>query len=357
MQEDRGDPVNLALCLDGLPAGDLPAIAAEAERRGFQKVLAAETAGVEPFVACAAMAAATRSILVGTGIAGIHGRSAASIAMAAASLAALSGGRFVLGLGLQSREVVEELHGTTYGGLGAMRETIHVVRRLLAGETVTFHGQAVGIEGRRLAFPPRVPVPIHVGALGPRMLELCGEVADGLLGWFCSRSFLDQIVRPRLDAAARQRGRSLAGFDLTWMLPALVSDDRGARDLMRPYVATYLTTGWPSYDRVAEASGFGPAAAELRRRLHHAPHFDEVAKAVSEEMLDAFTLCGSAGDVRAGIERLRGIGVTTLCLFPIPPGQFYPLFPGHFPASLAVSPTDLGGLRRNVAAILGGGLV
>ena len=73
-------------------------------------------------------------------------------------------------------------------------------------------------------------------------------------------------------------------------------------------------------------------------------------------MLDAFALCGPAGEVRAGIERLRETGVTTLCLFPIPPGEFYPLFPGHFPASLPIPPADLDGLRRNVAAILGGGL-
>ena len=348
--------MKLALCLDGLPAGDLPAIAAEAERRGFRKILAAETTGAEPFVACAAMAAATRSILVGTGIVGIHGRSAASTAMAAASLATLSGDRFVLGLGLQSRRLVEGLHGTTYAGLGAMRETIDVVRRLLAGETVTFDGQAVRIEGRRLALPPRLPVPIHMGALGPRMLELSGEAADGLLGWFCSRPFLDRIVRPLLDAGARQIGRSLAGFDLTWMLPALVSDDPGARDLMRPYIATYLTAGWPSYDRIAEVSGFGQAATDLRRRLQQARHFDEVASAVSDEMLDAFALCGPAGEVRARIERLQETGVTTLCLFPIPPGQFYPLFPSHFPASLPVPSADLDGQRRNVAAILGGGL-
>ena len=73
-------------------------------------------------------------------------------------------------------------------------------------------------------------------------------------------------------------------------------------------------------------------------------------------MLDAFTLCGPAGEVRARIERLRETGVTTLCLFPIPPGQFSPLFPGHFPASLPIPPADLDGLRRNVGAILSGGL-
>jgi hypothetical protein len=77
---------------------------------------------------------------------------------------------------------------------------------------------------------------------------------------------------------------------------------------------------------------------------------------VSDEMLDAFALCGPAREVRAHIERLRETGVTTLCLFPIPPGQFYPLFPGHFPASMPIPPADLAGLRRNVAAILDGGL-
>jgi alkanesulfonate monooxygenase SsuD/methylene tetrahydromethanopterin reductase-like flavin-dependent oxidoreductase (luciferase family) len=91
VRSGQAHAVKLALCLDGLPVGDLPAIAAEAERRGFHKILAAETVGAEPYVACAAMAAATRSILVGTGIAGIHGRSAASTAMAVASPADLEG--------------------------------------------------------------------------------------------------------------------------------------------------------------------------------------------------------------------------------------------------------------------------
>ena len=163
-------------------------------------------------------------------------------------------------------------------------------------------------------------------------------------------------MRPRLDAGARQIGRSLAGFDLTWMLPALVSDDPGARDLMRPYVATYLTAGWPSYDHIAEISGFGQAAADLRRRLQHARPFDEVASAVSDGMLDAFILCGSAGEVLARIEGLRETGVTTLCLFPISPGQIYPLFPGTFRPRSRSHPRTWTVSGGNVAAILGGGL-
>src|SRR2546426_10364255 len=109
--------------------------------------------------------------------------------MAAASLAPLSGDRFVLGLGLQARGLVEGLHGRTYGGLGAMRGTIHAVRRLLAGEAVTFDGQAGRVEGRRLAFPPWPLVPVPMGALGPPMLGPSGEAAHGLLAWVCSRAF------------------------------------------------------------------------------------------------------------------------------------------------------------------------
>ena len=125
--------------------------------------------------------------------------------------------------------------------------------------------------------------------------------------------------------ARRGIGRSLAGFDLTWMLPALVSDDPGARDLMRPYVATYLTAGWPSYDRVAEISGFGRAATDPRRRLQHAHHFDEVASAVSDERLTpshcaappasfgrASKASGGPGERRSACSRFPGAVLSAL---------------------------------------------
>ena len=189
-------------------------------------------------------------------------------------------------------------------------------------------------------------------ALGPRMLELAGETADGVLGWFYSEAYIERVVRPHLDTGARRAGRSLRDFDLSLGLPALVSDDPGARDLMRPYVVSCATAGWPSYERIMEVSGFGQAVDELRRRLARARHIEELASMVSDEMLDAFTLCGSATEVRARITRLQATGFTTLCLLPIPPGHFYPFFKGHFPDSLAVPEADLDGLRKNVETIL-----
>ncbi len=344
--------MNLSLYLDGIPISDLPGIATEADRRGFRDILKAETIYDDAFTACAAMAMGTHRLRVGSGIAGIHGRSPVVLAMTAASLATLSQGRFVLGLGLQSRDYVEGWHGARYQGLVGMRETVQIVRRLLAGEAVTFAGQTVQVRGYRLAFPPAQPVPIYTAALGPRMIELAGELADGLLGYFYTAAYVEKVVRPHLEAGAGRAGRSLAAFDLTWGLPTLVSDDPRARDLMRPQVVMYATAASGSYDLIMEVSGFGEALGALRRRLTRARHMDEVAATVSDEMLDAFTLCGTEAEVRARLETFADTGVGTLCLFPVPPGHFHPLFKGHFPETIAAPPPDLDGLRGNISATL-----
>ena len=211
------------------------------------------------------MAAATRSILVGTGIARVTGTAPPRPPWLPPRWRPCPETASSSGSGLlQSKRLVEELHGTTYGGLGAMRQTIHVVRQLLAGEAVTFDGQAVRIEGRRLAFPPRPPVPDpHGGPRAPhaRTLRRGRRRPPRLV-------LLAALPRPGREAAprcGRPPDRSLPrrlrpDVDAAFS----VSDDPGARDLMRPYVATYLTAGWSSYDHVAEVSGFGQAAGDLR---------------------------------------------------------------------------------------------
>ena len=274
--------MNLSLYIDGIPIEELPVIARDAERQGFRDILKAETIYGDAFTACAAMAMTTRTLRVGSGIAGIYGRSPVVLAMSAASLTNLSGGRFILGLGLQSKSYVEGWHGAIYGGATGMRETVHVLRRLLAGEVVTFEGDVVRVRGYRLALPPARPVPIYTAALGPRMIELAGEVADGLLGYFYSETYIERVVTPRLEAGAQRANRSLADFDLTWGLPTLVSDDPRARDLMRPQVVMYATAWSRSYDLIMEVSGFGEPLAELRRRLARARRMEDVTAGVSD---------------------------------------------------------------------------
>jgi alkanesulfonate monooxygenase SsuD/methylene tetrahydromethanopterin reductase-like flavin-dependent oxidoreductase (luciferase family) len=335
--------MNLSLYLDGISTEELPEIAANAERAGFHDLLKAETIYGDAFSACAAMAMTTRRMRLGSGIAGVYGRSPVVFAMTAAALARLSGGRFILGLGLQSQRYVEAWHGAQYGGMNGFRDRVHTIRALLAGETVN---------GYRLAFPPPSAVPIYIAALGPKMIELAGEIADGVLGYFYTRAYVETVVRPHITVGARRAGRASEGFDLTWGLPVLVSDDPRVRDLMRPQVVMYATAASKSYDLIMQASGFGDALVDLRQRLAKAHAMDEVASAVSDAMLDAFTLCGTAAEVRARLATFERIGVTTLYLFPIPPGHFHPLFKGHFPETLAVPEPDLDGLRRNIGATL-----
>jgi alkanesulfonate monooxygenase SsuD/methylene tetrahydromethanopterin reductase-like flavin-dependent oxidoreductase (luciferase family) len=335
--------MNLSLYLDGLPSEELPNVAAEADRRGFRDLLKAETIYGDAFTACAAMAMTTTRMRVGSGIAGVYGRSPVVFAMSAAALARLSRGRFVLGLGLQSLSYVERWHGARYRGLEGMREMVVTLRDLLAGQAVNDY---------RLAFPPAAPVPIYTAGLGPKMIELAGELADGLLGYFYSPAYIAEVVRPHLEKGAQRAGRSLAGVDLTWGLPALVSDDPRARDLMRPQVVMYATAASKSYDTIMEVSGFGEALADLRRGLAKARHIEDVAAIVTDEMLDAFTLCGSVPQVRQRLKALAGTGVDTLYLFPVPPGHFHPLFKGHFPDTIRIPEPDLVGLRQNIAAIL-----
>jgi alkanesulfonate monooxygenase SsuD/methylene tetrahydromethanopterin reductase-like flavin-dependent oxidoreductase (luciferase family) len=344
--------MDLSLYLDGLPTEELPAVAVAAERHGFRDILKAETIYGDAFTACAAMAGVTSRIRVGSGIAGVYGRSPIVFAMSAAAMARLSGGRFVLGLGLQSPSYVERWHSARYRGMQGLREMMIVLRRLLGGETVSFVGDTLRIDGYHLAFPPAQDVPIYTAALGPRMIELAGELSDGLLGYFYTPAYVAKVVRPHVAVGAQRAGREVGNFDLTWGLPVIVSDDPRVRDLMRPQIVMYATAGSQSYDGIMEASGFGPALAEMRDRLAKARRMADVIGCVSDEMLDAFALCGTAADVRKRITALRATGVTTLYLFPVPPGHFHPLFKGHFPADLPVPPPDLDGLRRNIEAIV-----
>lgn len=345
--------MNVGLYLEGVPVTALSDVARSAERAGFRDVLKGESEYGDALTAATAMALATRTLRVGSSVTGIYGRSPVMLAMTVASLAALSGPRaVVLGLGVQSRRYVEQWHGVPYARpLTRMRETIHVLRRLFAGERVTFVGDTIRVEGFRLALVPPTPPVIYLGAHGPKMIELAGELCDGLLGYFYSPAYLERVVRPHLEIGARRARRSLDAFDLTLALPALVSDLPGARDLIRPQVVMYATAGSPSYNAIMEISGF---AGELETMREHLARGDMrgAVEAVTDAMLDTFTFSGNPEAVRRRMSDVAGAGISSVYLLPVPPGHFYPLYKGHFPETIVVPEPSVDGLQRNIAAIL-----
>ncbi|HXH84780.1 MAG TPA: LLM class flavin-dependent oxidoreductase, partial [Candidatus Tectomicrobia bacterium] len=168
------------------PAAELIAAAREAEARGYATAWLGETSGYDAFTIAATIATHTERLRVATGVVPVQTRTPVVLGMTTAALDHLAPGRFTLGLGLSSRAIVEGWHGLPYStALGQVRETVEIVRRVAAGARVTVEGKHHRVRGFRLtAPPPERPVRVVLAALGPEMLELAGEIADGvLLNW------------------------------------------------------------------------------------------------------------------------------------------------------------------------------
>ena len=191
----------------------------EAERLGAAQVWAPEAWGYDALTPLAYLAARTSTITLASGIVQMGARTPAMLAMTAMSLQALSGGRFVLGLGTSGPQVMEGWHGVRFPSpLAATRETIEIVRQVAAGERLAHDGAVFqlplrGGPGRALrSMAPPVAVPIYIAALGPKNLELTGELADGWLG----NAFMPEhasAFTDRIDVAQPTRGQ-MFGFCL-----------------------------------------------------------------------------------------------------------------------------------------------
>src|SRR5438874_398797 len=184
-------------------------VAEHAEILGYESLWIADTgAGPDAFVVAALAAGVTRRVRLGTAVVPIYTRALSVHAAAAGSVAQLAPGRFVLGLGISSETIVDAWGGVPFRRpFARMRETVSVLRQMLAGERVTFDGKTVRTRNFRLVSPPPRPVPIYVAALMPPMLELAGEIADGVI-----LNFMPAEAVPRMLAHVR-KGAVRAGRD------------------------------------------------------------------------------------------------------------------------------------------------
>src|SRR3954470_21842739 len=212
-----------------------------AESFGYESAWVAEGHGGDQFAILAAAAARTSRIRLGTSITSVFVRTAPTIAMAAASVDDISGGRFILGIGSSHKVQVEAEHGVSYAKpLTRVRETVAVVCDLLREGRVQFRGETVKIENFDLWFaPPRPPPPVYISAVFPKMIALCGEIADGVM---LTRSTLDIAagVREQLTEGARRAGRDANGIVVSSLLPTMVAEScEVALAMLRPGLAFY----------------------------------------------------------------------------------------------------------------------
>lgn len=312
------------------PALDMDLIH-EVERLGYDAVYAAEAWGSDAVTVLSWVAARTDRIKVGAGILQMPARSPAMAAMTAVTLNELSGGRFILGLGLSGPQVVEGWHGTAYGRpLGRTREYVSIVRRIIArGEPLTHDGEhytipytgpdATGLgKPLRLITHPTHPVPIYLAAIGPRNVRLAAEIADGWLPVFYSPDQAPAAFQALLEEgfAASGEADKANRFEVAPAVDALVTDDleRG-RNALRPKLALYIggmgAKGTNFYNDLACRYGYEEAAATIQD-LYLGGNPKAAAGAVPDALVDELNLLGSRERIADRLEAWRAAGVTTL---------------------------------------------
>ncbi|GIJ46593.1 LLM class F420-dependent oxidoreductase [Virgisporangium aliadipatigenens] len=316
--------VNLGYLSGAAPPEDRLAVAREADRLGYAVAWVAEAYGSDAATMLAWVAAQTERIDIGSAIFQIPGRTPAMTAMTATGLDLLSGGRFRLGLGVSGPQVVEGWHGVPFARpLARTREYVEIVRKALGRETVTYDGEfytlplpgGPGKPLRLMVHPVRPQVPIYLAAVGPKNLELAGEIADGWLAIFFAPEFGGELLA-NVRTGREKVGKTLDGFDVVPSVPVVFGPDPAAcADPVRPYAALYVG-GMGSreknfYNRLATRMGYGDAAREIQD-LYLAKKHRDAAAAVPLEFLDRTALLGPVERVAERLHAYADAGVTTL---------------------------------------------
>ena len=312
------DPANLAL-------------AKQADDLGYAVVWAAEAYGSDAVTVLSWIAAQTSRIDVGAAVLQIPARTPAMTAMTAATLDTLSGGRFRLGLGVSGPQVSEGWHGVRFTSpLGRTREYTQIVRKALRRERLAHEGEHFTLPlpdgpGKALRLtvrPARKHIPLYLAAIGPKNLELTGELADGWLPVFFSPAHAaEQLALIR--AGAEAAGRSMEGFDVVPTVPLVPGDDwKTCADAVRGYAALYLG-GMGSreknfYNQLACRMGFEAEAAEVQDKYLAGDRAGAMA-AVPLEFLDATSLLGPKERIAEKMTQFAEAGVTTLSVSPFTP--------------------------------------
>jgi probable F420-dependent oxidoreductase len=291
-----------------------------AETLGYESAWVAEGHGGDQFAVLAACAAQTSKILLGTSITSVFVRTVPTIAMAAATVDAISTGRFILGVGSSHRVQVEPEHGVPYAKpLTRVRESVAVIRALLRDGRVNYAGETVRIEGFDLWFTPfRRAIPIYLSAVFPKMTTVCGEIADGVI---LTRSTLATAtqVRERLAEGAKRAGRDPSGIVVTSLLPTEVGTSRReALDALRPGLAFYAGF-FPRYNRMMAEHGFGDEAAAIATAWSRGDH-QAAERSVSDSLIDATSVAGTPEQCRKRIEAYRKSGIDLPILSPFARG-------------------------------------
>jgi F420-dependent oxidoreductase-like protein len=314
------------------PVGQVEAVVA-LEKAGLDVVWVAEAYSFDAVSVMGYLAARTERLEIGSGILPLYSRTPTLIAMTAAGLDALSGGRAILGLGASGPQVIEGFHGVPYDKpVARTREIIEICRTVWRRERLEHDGiytiplppeQGTGL-GKALKLinhPRRTDIPIWVAALGDKNLEMTAELATGWLPHAVLPEKMQEVFGPALAAGLAKRAPELGPLQITGGgILALDEEMFGpARDAARNLYALYIggmgARGRNFYNTVFRRQGYA-AEATLVQDLYLEGKKAEAAAALPEDFIDRVTLIGPSGHVRERIAALREAGVTHLHVTP-----------------------------------------
>jgi alkanesulfonate monooxygenase SsuD/methylene tetrahydromethanopterin reductase-like flavin-dependent oxidoreductase (luciferase family) len=290
----------------------LLATAEAAERRGYDAFYQNETWAYDATVLLAAVALRTRRLGLGTGILGVWGRSAGTLAMAATTLAALSGGRFALGLGASSPQLTEGLHDVPFAEpLARLRRTVTQVRALLRGERIPL---AVATGARALKLnAPATEVPIYLGALADESIRLAGELGDGWLPFLYPRDRL-AAGRERLAEGAARRDGPARPLAVLPTVPTVVADSEArARSGAAWFAAFYITSMGALYRASLVRQGYGAEVEAIVAA--NTPKLAGTVPASADRLLEQLAVWGTPEGARARLETWYAAGADMPVIF------------------------------------------
>jgi probable F420-dependent oxidoreductase len=312
-------PIDIALSGLAMPLSEFPAIAREAEARGYRTAWVGEASGSEAIVLSTLIATHTTTLGIANGVIPVQTRTPIVYGQAAATLAHLAPGRFALGLGLSSEIIVGQWHGLPFApSIQQMREAVQIIRMTAAGERVSFEGRFYRLKNFRLAIPAPTPPPrIYLAALGPRMCELAGEVADGVLLNWIPPAAVPASVR-HVAVGAKRAGRRLEDVEVAVYIRTTVTDEPApVREALARDITGYAIVD--AYARFFAECGYADEVCAVNAAWKAGDRATAV-KGISDRVLDGLGVVGDAAFCRAQIEAFARTGATPVVLPFAPPG-------------------------------------
>jgi len=307
--------VRLGMTLPMGSADRAAEVAKAAHGRGYEEIWMAEVNGGDSYALAGAVATALPGVRIGTAVVPAQTRTPMAHAMAAMTLSQMTGGNFILGIGLSSPNIVHDWAGQPYERpLTTMREHVEVLRQMLSGQKTTYEGKTLSVKGFRLGGATVGEVPIYLGALNKSMLRLTGALCDGVCLNMVPESALPQVLT-EVRAGAEEAGKDPSDLEVVARLHVVMVDDPNmGRNLIRTVFGAYAAT--PGYNKCFEWIGFEEEARQIREAFAQGDRAG-VAAGVTDRLCDAMAVVGNKETVRGRIRAYAEAGIDVCVVNPI----------------------------------------